>query len=107
MTDSTRLDLPVPAAGKESRRRSLARLATEVFDVLVIGGGVTGCGVALDAASRGLSVALLEKRDFAAGTSSRSSKVIHGGLRYLEQFDIGLVREALHERQLLVEKICL
>ena len=105
MTDSSRLDLPVPAAGQESRRRSLARLATDVFDVLVIGGGVTGCGVALDAASRGLSVALLEKRDFAAGTSSRSSKLIHGGLRYLEQFDIGLVREALHERQLLVEKI--
>ena len=102
---STRLDLPVPAAGQESRRRSLARLATDVFDVLVIGGGVTGCGVALDAASRGLSVALLEKRDFAAGTSSRSSKLIHGGLRYLEQLDIGLVREALHERQLLVEKI--
>lgn len=102
---STRLDLPVPAPGQESRRRSLARLATGVFDVLVIGGGVTGCGVALDAASRGLSVALLEKRDFAAGTSSRSSKLIHGGLRYLEQFDIGLVREALHERRLLVEKI--
>lgn len=102
---STRLDLPVPAPGQESRRRSLARLATDVFDVLVIGGGVTGCGVALDAASRGLSVALLEKRDFAAGTSSRSSKLIHGGLRYLEQLDIGLVREALHERQLLVEKI--
>src|SRR5450759_951076 len=102
---STRLDLPVPAAGQESRRRSLARLATDVFDVLVIGGGVTGCGVALDAASRGLSVALLEKRDFAAGTSSRSSKLIHGGLRYLERLDIGLVREALHERQLLVEKI--
>ena len=102
---STRLDLPVPAAGQESRRRSLARLATDVFDVLVIGGGVTGCGVALDAAGRGLSVALLEKRDFAAGTSSRSSKLIHGGLRYLEQFDIGLVREALHERRLLVEKI--
>jgi glycerol-3-phosphate dehydrogenase len=80
-------------------------LATDVFDVLVIGGGVTGCGVALDAAGRGLSVALLEKRDFAAGTSSRSSKLIHGGLRYLEQFDIGLVREALHERRLLVEKI--
>jgi glycerol-3-phosphate dehydrogenase len=73
--------------------------------VLVVGGGVTGCGAALDAASRGLSVALVEKRDFAAGTSSRSSKLIHGGLRYLESFDIGLVREALHERRLLVEKI--
>ena len=98
-------DLPVPAPGQESRRRSLARLATEVFDVVVIGGGVTGCGVALDAASRGLSVALVEKRDFAAGTSSRSSKLIHGGLRYLERLDIGLVREALHERRLLLETI--
>ena len=94
-----------PGARTESRRRSLARLATEVFDVLVIGGGVTGCGVALDAASRGLSVALVEKRDFAAGTSSRSSKLIHGGLRYLERLDIGLVREALHERRLLLETI--
>ncbi len=98
-------DLPVPAPGQKSRRRSLAHLATEVFDVVVIGGGVTGCGVALDAASRGLSVALVEKRDFAAGTSSRSSKLIHGGLRYLERLDIGLVREALHERRLLLETI--
>jgi glycerol-3-phosphate dehydrogenase len=80
-------------------------LATELFDVLVVGGGVTGCGIALDAASRGLSVALIEKRDFAAGTSSRSSKLIHGGLRYLERFDLGLVREALHERRLLAERL--
>ena len=94
-----------PALGPEQHRTALARLATEVFDVLVIGGGVTGCGVALDAASRGLSVALVEKRDWAAGTSSRSSKLIHGGLRYLEHLDIQLVREALHERRLLVEKI--
>ena len=72
---------------------------------MVIGGGVTGCGAALDAASRGLSVALVEKRDFAAGTSSRSSKLIHGGLRYLERMDIVLVREALHERRLLLETI--
>jgi glycerol-3-phosphate dehydrogenase len=91
--------------GPEARARALERCASETFDVLVVGGGVTGCGVALDAASRGLSVALLEKRDFAAGTSSRSSKLIHGGLRYLENFDIELVREALHERSLLVEKI--
>lgn len=76
-----------------------------MFDVLVIGGGVTGCGAALDAASRGLSVALIEKRDFAAGTSSRSSKLIHGGLRYLERFDLRLVREALHERRLLTERL--
>ena len=93
------------SAPKDTRRRQLRRLAGEHFDVLVIGGGVTGCGVALDAASRGLSVALVEKRDFAAGTSSRSSKLIHGGLRYLEQLDIGLVREALHERRLLVETL--
>ena len=92
-----------PATGQQS---AAARgSATEVFDVLVIGGGVTGCGVALDAASRGLSVALVEKRDFAAGTSSRSSKLIHGGLRYLERMDFGLVREALHERRLLLETI--
>src|SRR5690349_24114707 len=70
----------------------------ETFDVVVIGGGVTGSGCALDAASRGLSVALVEARDFAAGTSSRSSKLIHGGLRYLEQLNFSLVREALEER---------
>lgn len=83
----------------------MGRLANEVFDVLVIGGGVTGCGVALDAASRGLTVALVEKRDFAAGTSSRSSKLIHGGLRYLEHFDVKLVREALRERRLLLQTL--
>lgn len=88
-----------------TRERRLERLAAEHFDVLVIGGGVTGCGVALDAAGRGLSVALVEKRDFAAGTSSRSSKLIHGGLRYIEHLDLGLVREALHERRLLAEKL--
>jgi glycerol-3-phosphate dehydrogenase len=87
------------------RRRVLQRLAVEVFDVLVVGGGVTGCGAALDAVSRGLTVALIEKRDIAAGTSSRSSKLIHGGLRYLERLDIGLVREALRERALLVEEL--
>ena len=72
------------------------------FDLVVVGGGITGAGVALDAASRGYSVALVEKSDFAAGTSSRSSKLVHGGLRYLQNFDLGLVREALLERQLLV-----
>ncbi|WP_081788527.1 glycerol-3-phosphate dehydrogenase/oxidase [Candidatus Blastococcus massiliensis] len=87
------------------RRADRARLADEVVDVLVIGGGVTGAGAALDAASRGLTVALLEARDFAAGTSSRSSKLIHGGLRYLEQFAFPLVREALHERARLVQTI--
>ena len=72
------------------------------FDVVVVGGGITGAGVALDAASRGYSVALVERGDFAQGTSSRSSKMVHGGLRYLQNFDLGLVREALLERQLLV-----
>jgi len=85
-----------------SRERALAALEEESFDVVVIGGGVTGAGVALDAASRGYSVALVEGHDFATGTSSRSSKMIHGGLRYLRNFDLGLVREALLERQLLV-----
>ena len=69
---------------------------------MVVGGGITGAGVALDAASRGYSVALVEKSDFAAGTSSRSSKLVHGGLRYLQNFDLGLVREALLERSLMV-----
>jgi len=83
----------------------LDRLAGTDFDVLVIGGGVTGTGAALDAASRGLRVALVEARDLASGTSSRSSKLIHGGLRYLEQFDFKLVWEALRERDLLVSKL--
>ena len=87
------------------RRADRAALDDEVVDVLVIGGGVTGAGAALDAASRGLSVALLEARDFAAGTSSRSSKLIHGGLRYLEQFAFPLVHEALSERARLVQTI--
>jgi glycerol-3-phosphate dehydrogenase len=87
------------------RRADRALLEDEVVDVLVVGGGVTGAGAALDAASRGLSVALLEARDFAAGTSSRSSKLIHGGLRYLEQFAFPLVHEALTERSRLVQTI--
>ncbi len=86
-----------------SRADALAALERDSFDVVVVGGGITGAGVALDAASRGYSVALLEKSDFAAGTSSRSSKLIHGGLRYLQNFDLGLVREALLERSLLVQ----
>ncbi len=86
-----------------SRKDALEALEREKFDVLVIGGGITGVGVALDAASRGYSTALIERGDFAAGTSSRSSKMVHGGLRYLEHLDLGLVREALLERQLLVE----
>jgi glycerol-3-phosphate dehydrogenase len=85
-----------------NRGRAIETLAGEHFDVAVIGGGITGAGVALDAASRGFSVALVEKADFASGTSSRSSKLVHGGLRYLQSFDLGLVREALLERQLMV-----
>jgi glycerol-3-phosphate dehydrogenase len=88
--------------GPEQRRNALSRLESEVFDVVVIGGGATGAGAALDAATRGLNTALIEARDFAAGTSSRSSKLVHGGLRYLEQRDFGLVREALRERSLLL-----
>src|SRR3954452_17931687 len=84
-----------------ARADAVAALAADQFDVVVIGGGITGAGVALDAATRGYSVALVERHDFAAGTSSRSSKLVHGGLRYLQNFDLGLVREALLERQLL------
>ena len=91
--------------GAKYRLTALQQLADEEFDVLVIGGGVVGAGTALDAVSRGLSVALVEARDWAAGTSSRSSKLIHGGLRYLEQRDFGLVREALSERSILLNKI--
>src|ERR1700677_365743 len=97
---------PVWQAGFVHRFRredSLRRLADEQFDVLVIGGGITGAGVALDAASRGLKTALVEKRDFASGTSSKSSKMVHGGLRYLQQREFRLVYENLAERQRLLE----
>src|SRR5690348_6605269 len=87
------------------RSDSLRRLTAGPLDVLVIGGGITGAGAALDAASRGLRVGLVEARDLASGTSSRSSKLIHGGLRYLEQGDFKLVREALRERDLLVTRL--
>jgi glycerol-3-phosphate dehydrogenase len=87
------------------RTAALRALAETSYDVLVIGGGIVGTGAALDAASRGLSVALVEERDWASGTSSRSSKLIHGGLRYLEQRDFGLVREALRERSLLLRRL--
>ncbi|QRY42837.1 glycerol-3-phosphate dehydrogenase/oxidase [Mycolicibacterium boenickei] len=86
--------------GPQQRAQAWQRLAHEQFDVVVIGGGVVGAGAALDAATRGLKVALVEARDFASGTSSRSSKMFHGGLRYLEQLEFGLVREALYEREL-------
>ena len=85
------------------RNESLRRLADEEFDVLVVGGGVTGAGVALDAASRGLRTALVEKGDFASGTSSKSSKLVHGGLRYLQQRELRLVYENLAERQRLLD----
>jgi len=88
------------------RRAHLRRMGEESFDIVVIGGGVTGCGVALDAAGRGLSVALIEQRDYASGTSSRSSKLFHGGLRYLEQRNFSLVREALAERNLMLNRLC-
>ena len=80
-------------------------MAGQVFDIIVVGGGVTGTGAAVDAATRGLSVALIEARDYAAGASSKSSKLIHGGLRYLEMLDFGLVRESLRERRLLLTEL--
>jgi glycerol-3-phosphate dehydrogenase len=95
-----------PAAlSPAARADALAGLASTEVDVLVIGGGVVGAGVAMDAATRGLRTAIVEAQDWASGTSSRSSKLIHGGLRYLEMLDFGLVRESLHERSLLLNRI--
>ena len=105
------MSVPIPAAGRpqdwsaswlgpKQRVSAWERLGADQFDVVVIGGGVVGSGCALDAATRGLKVALVEARDYASGTSSRSSKMFHGGLRYLEQLEFGLVREALYEREL-------
>src|SRR3954470_6049429 len=93
------------AINPESRARALERMRSERFDIAIVGGGVVGTGAALDAVSRGLSVALVEARDLASGTSSRSSKLIHGGLRYLEQLDFPLVREVLRERALLLDRL--
>ncbi|MFY0626101.1 MAG: glycerol-3-phosphate dehydrogenase/oxidase [Reichenbachiella sp.] len=84
-----------------SRQQNLANLKKEYFDVIIIGGGVTGAGIALDASSRGLKVALVEKNDFASGTSSKSTKLIHGGLRYLKQYEFSLVREVGKERAIV------
>ena len=84
------------------RAQNIDLLEREQFDVLVIGGGVTGAGVALDAVARGYKVALVEKVDFASGTSSKSTKLVHGGIRYLPNFDFALVREALVERGILL-----
>src|SRR5436189_4472279 len=83
-------------------QRHVGALADGIFDLLILGGGLTGAGVAFDAALRGFRVALIDKGDFASGTSSVSSKLIHGGLRYLEHGDFALVYEALHERRLLL-----
>jgi len=108
MTKNTRIaEIGVDPArlGPAERAAAVRRLAEEIFDVVVVGGGSTGSGCALDAATRGLTVALVEARDYAAGTSSRSSKLIHGGLRYLEQMEFHLVREALRERSLLLNVI--
>ncbi|RMF67800.1 MAG: FAD-dependent oxidoreductase, partial [Calditrichaeota bacterium] len=79
-------------------------MARKDFDVVIIGGGINGAGIARDAAERGLSVYLAEKNDFAHGTTFRSTKLIHGGLRYLEHYEIGLVRESLREREILLKQ---
>src|SRR5690349_2043179 len=84
------------------RSAALAQMAAEGVDIFVVGGGITGAGVALDAAARGYRVGLVEKGDFASGTSSKSTKLVHGGIRYLPNFDFALVREALVERGLLL-----
>jgi glycerol-3-phosphate dehydrogenase len=91
----------MPSFSFRTRAKSLARLSQDQFDLLVIGGGITGAGIARDAVLRGLRTALVERRDFAVGTSSRSSKLIHGGVRYLQQGDVGLVMEAAHERRVI------
>src|SRR5438105_14623313 len=85
------------------RTRSLGALTGGTYDLLVVGGGITGAGVAREASLRGFRVALVEARDFASGTSSRSTKLIHGGLRYLKQFDFKLVAEGVSERQRLLQ----
>ena len=97
--------MPSSSLGPQARTAALAALEAEVLDVLVIGGGVVGAGSALDAATRGLTVGLVEARDWASGTSSRSSKLVHGGLRYLEMLDFRLVAEALRERSLLLNRL--
>ena len=103
------IETPGAEAGATPRRRShrraadVATLADETWDVVIVGGGIVGAGALLDAVSRGMRAALIEQDDIAAGTSSRSSRLIHGGLRYLEQFRFGLVREALRERSRLLD----
>src|ERR687894_2046019 len=93
------------ALSPSAREAALQAMGSTELDVLVVGGGVVGSGAALDAATRGLKVGLVEARDFASGTSSRSSKLVHGGLRYLEMLDFRLVAEALKERGLLMQRL--
>src|SRR5664279_3568619 len=93
------------ALSPQDRTRALSTMQEEELDLLIVGGGVVGAGAAVDAVTRGLSVGIIEARDWASGTSSRSSKLIHGGLRYLEMFDFRLVREALKERGLLLQRL--
>ncbi|WP_258871449.1 FAD-dependent oxidoreductase, partial [Halobacillus trueperi] len=85
------------------RQNQFNRLTQEEWDVLVIGGGITGSGIALDAASRGMKTAVVEMQDYAAGTSSRSTKLVHGGLRYLKQFEVKMVAEVGKEREIVYE----
>ncbi|MEP2026020.1 FAD-dependent oxidoreductase, partial [Reichenbachiella sp.] len=92
-----------PSFSYQTRPNIIQNLKNEYYDVIIIGGGITGAGIALDAVTRGLKVALLEKKDFASGTSSKSTKLIHGGLRYLKQFEFSLVREVGKERSILHE----
>ncbi|BDZ58730.1 hypothetical protein GCM10025872_23870 [Barrientosiimonas endolithica] len=104
------MSAPSPAGGRgplnrTQRRGALERAAERTYDVVVVGGGVTGCGVALDAASRGLSVLLVEQHDLAAGTSRWSSKLVHGGLRYLASGHVGVAHESARERHLLMTRI--
>ncbi|MCU1585492.1 MAG: glycerol-3-phosphate dehydrogenase, partial [Microbacteriaceae bacterium] len=91
--------------GPEERAAAITALKEKELDILVVGGGIVGTGSALDAVTRGLSTGMVEARDWASGTSSRSSKLVHGGIRYLEQLDFRLVREALKERGLLLQRI--
>ena len=102
MTDARKRTADPPSSPLERHRADLLALAAGPWDLVIVGGGIVGSGALLDGVSRGLRVALVEQDDIAAGTSSRSSRLIHGGLRYLEQFRFGLVREALAERSRLL-----
>src|SRR5262249_52470906 len=104
-TIAQRMQPPLGSLNRKQRDRDLEAIdAGETLDLLVIGGGVTGAGIALDAATRGLSVALVERRDLASGTSRQSSKLIHGGLRYLRHGEVGLAWESARERHILMSR---